>query len=204
MGVSSTFPQTSPRAYTPSALVLDSTSTRTCPRSPASSTPAATRPSPSVLGTRPMAARTTSSPPTTPPFASIRVFFPSSSFVTPATPPPVFRCMIIPLFTIAVSSAAEIAGSKFRRAIAPRVTRCTSDPSVRSIPASSTAMYPAPITATAFGRDSRSKNPSEEMQCSSTPGTAGPMSGRPPVAMRIFFPVTLSIDPSDPKTDSVL
>ena len=60
--------------------------------------------------------------------------------------------------------------SKVRRAQSLRTKRDVSEPSPLKTPASSTAMYPAPMTPTFLGCTSKSKNPSESITKSS-PGT---------------------------------
>ena len=61
----------------------------------------------------------------------------------------------------------------WKRNTSPRHEKTVWVPSVCRMPASSTAMYPAPTTNAFFGCVAKSKNPSDVMQCSAPGGGVG-------------------------------
>ena len=153
-----------------------------------------------MAGVRPMAMRTQSKPPKVRPSAVCSDSFPSAALLTAEG---VQRgCSSGPCFSISPMSVSTMKGSKPRRStVSPRKKRCASVPSPWKMPAISTPMYPEPITAARAGCSSRSKKPSEEMQCSA-PGIAG-IVGAPPQAMSTLSPLICRTLPSSIATRTV-
>ena len=78
----------------------------------------------------------------------------------------------IPALTMSSIKVSRNMESKLARKCSRRNNIDTSLPSPFKTPASSTAIYPAPTTATRFGCLVKAKKPSEVIPCSA-PGTSG-------------------------------
>ena len=133
-----------------------------------------------VLGLRPTAHSTESTPSSDEPSEIRTVSAPphcSSRSILASVAPVLIS---IPSAARAAMSSVPSISSKARSTRSRRSTMTTSLPSARSIPASSTAMYPLPVTTVRRGHSSSSKKPSEVIP-SSAPGVGG-TEGTPPVA----------------------
>mmetsp|Transcript_33091 Transcript_33091/g.64921 ORF Transcript_33091/g.64921 Transcript_33091/m.64921 type:complete len:206 (-) Transcript_33091:314-931(-) len=169
----------SPNAYTPSTLVFSNSSTSIYPLL-LTERPVLARSSWSATIVRPIAYSTTSNPSRVFPFPMSKVFLPSTQEIEATV---ALLTKVTPAFFISSANASEMSASNVRSALGPRVMRVVSDPNALRMPAISTAIYPAPTTATLAGTSERSKKPSELIVCS-MPGISG-MAGFPPTAMQM-------------------
>ena len=174
----------------PGTFVFWYLSTIICPRELVF-TPVTSRLITSVAGSRPIAQIKVSTV-VSRPSCNFKVSEPSAFLTTSSGNALV--CNWIPSCANTSTKVSTINGSWLRNGACWRTNKWVSLPKLFKTPANSTAIYPAPTTATRFGNSFKANTPFESIPYSA-PFTAGIL-GRPPVAIKIWSAVTNSVEPS--------
>mmetsp|Transcript_46067 Transcript_46067/g.120686 ORF Transcript_46067/g.120686 Transcript_46067/m.120686 type:complete len:226 (+) Transcript_46067:66-743(+) len=187
---------TSPMAQMPGTLVAKCSSISTCPR-PFTFTPMFSRPRPSVTGARPVDTSTMSA-------SIVSGLSPLTESISSLAPPDgstsaeftfVDSLNFIPCFLKIRSSAVDVSLSIGPPMPSMNSTTVTSAPRRRHTEPISRPMTPPPTTTIFFGTSVNSSAPVDVTIVFSSTGTPGSFAGSDPVAITMFFVVSVGASP---------